>query len=448
MEHEFIERFKDLNEVGETSDHAIAAKRGYAFEDLMNDVFRNHGVLIQPSFRTADNGSEQIDGSIEVWSRVLLLETKWVGGSIAASELYGFIGKVENKLHGTLGLFISRNALSDNFMHSLSKGRRQCVLVIHGEDLDEMFKPESPSILAYIEYSLKQISSDNVNHIAFKKFAAVHTERLREAKQQEQEARRFIDECLNNPDLFVSGELEERYRKLNLHGKRDVFRYVFDHIGQLHVFRTYENTVKLTSKYQIYLALLNPDSPEIEGTQELFFKDKLMTDFRLYVALFGNLYYSYYPRLDEVTRNVFEKHFIAEVRNSKGYNSQEPLNVVTRVAEKMWWDFQPATQDELLSEFIYIYMDPFLHEDSIPKQFAKKLIDGKVIPQEKLMAWFMRKLIAYFAPKRHIDEGLIDFFIFSYERFFPVLGLKGEAIKEFVTEMAFQAQESKQEDKT
>ena len=57
----------------------------------------------------------QIDGVVEFAGRYCLLEAKWEKANLAASELFSFLGKVEGKFFGTIGLFVSRNPLTPNF---------------------------------------------------------------------------------------------------------------------------------------------------------------------------------------------------------------------------------------------------------------------------------------------------------------------------------------------
>lgn len=132
MKQEFIDQFNTLKKVPQGIQ--LSQQRGRDFEELINNIFKEEKVLLRRGFHTTDNKSEQIDGAIEIDNRIFLIETKWVQSNLAASDLFSFIGKIENKFFGTLGIFISKEELSENFINALNKGRRQAVLVIHGED--------------------------------------------------------------------------------------------------------------------------------------------------------------------------------------------------------------------------------------------------------------------------------------------------------------------------
>ena len=109
-----------------------AKKRGNQFEELILELFAAEKLLRKKSYHTSDKKSEQIDGALKIGAIRALLEVKWVNSGLAASELYAFLGKVEGKFIGTVGIFISRVELSPNFLNSLRSGRRQSVIVIHG----------------------------------------------------------------------------------------------------------------------------------------------------------------------------------------------------------------------------------------------------------------------------------------------------------------------------
>lgn len=165
----YLSQFKSLDNLNNSAQEK--QERGRLFENLFSDLFAETGILVKSSYHTADNKSEQIDSAITVDGRYILAEVKWVESGLAASELYAFAGKVENKFIGTIGLFISRNALSDNFLSSLNKGRRQCIVVLHGEDVDVLFSSDY-SIAKYIAYAITQLSINNRVHIPYKEFVS------------------------------------------------------------------------------------------------------------------------------------------------------------------------------------------------------------------------------------------------------------------------------------
>ncbi|SPD72150.1 conserved hypothetical protein [uncultured Desulfobacterium sp.] len=163
------QRFLELDSLPVRLSREDAQNRGHEFEELVQDLFSIEKMLRKGSYHTSDGRSEQIDGALNIDGIRALLEIKWVSSGLAASALYSFIGKVEGKFVGTVGIFLSKAELSDNFLNSLRSGRRQCVIVIHGEDVDYLFKPTFP-VKDYITAILDHLSYDNQFHLSAKEF--------------------------------------------------------------------------------------------------------------------------------------------------------------------------------------------------------------------------------------------------------------------------------------
>ena len=69
--------------------HLEPHRRGYAFEGFLKDLFDANGLAARASFRLV---GEQIDGSFELSGETYLLEAKWTGPAIGATELRAFEG--------------------------------------------------------------------------------------------------------------------------------------------------------------------------------------------------------------------------------------------------------------------------------------------------------------------------------------------------------------------
>jgi hypothetical protein len=174
-------RFDDLVAMGDSPGPEAARRRGLDFESLLLDLFTAHDCLLRRSYHTEDNRSEQIDGAIAIGERVALIEAKWVASDLAASELFAFLGKVEGKFIGTIGVFISFNPLTSNFLSALRAGRRQSVLVVHGDDLAHLFGVEFP-LSEYLKTCLQHVSIDNVAHLPVQTFLAQLAQYARESR--------------------------------------------------------------------------------------------------------------------------------------------------------------------------------------------------------------------------------------------------------------------------
>ncbi|MDJ1466968.1 hypothetical protein [Xanthocytophaga flava] len=136
-------------------------KRGFEFEKLILKICEDQNILLTNSYKTADN-EQQIDGAIEVHSRIFLIEAKWEKtATLAASKLFSFLGKVNSKIEGTLGVFISYNTLNDNIISSVRNGLRQTCIVIHGEDNIFDLIEKKVAINDFIWYTFQQASTMN-----------------------------------------------------------------------------------------------------------------------------------------------------------------------------------------------------------------------------------------------------------------------------------------------
>ena len=166
---ELQKQFLELHNAAYEKNIDLAQERGRQFEKLVRAVFKAWGMLVRGSYHTGDNKSEQIDGVLQVEGRYALLEAKWEKANLAASELFSFLGKVEGKFVGTIGIFVSRNELTSNFLTALRAGRRQCIIVIHGQDVDDLFDPMF-DLKSYLEMHILHVCMDNLCHLSTEKF--------------------------------------------------------------------------------------------------------------------------------------------------------------------------------------------------------------------------------------------------------------------------------------
>src|SRR6202011_1415515 len=67
--------------------------------------------------------------------RVLLLEAKWTQDPQPASSIYQFRGKVEGKLIGTIGVFISMSGYSVAAVAALMAGKVINVILFNDDDM-------------------------------------------------------------------------------------------------------------------------------------------------------------------------------------------------------------------------------------------------------------------------------------------------------------------------
>lgn len=108
------------------------AQRGRDFEAILFAMFDEAGLQPRLSYRPT---GEEVDGSIWLDGGTILIEAKWTAGAHPASSIYQFKGKVDGKLVGTLGLFISINGFSPDAVDALVAGKELNIILADGGDI-------------------------------------------------------------------------------------------------------------------------------------------------------------------------------------------------------------------------------------------------------------------------------------------------------------------------
>lgn len=111
-------------------------RRGYRLEELLAGVTALEGLDPSPSYR---GRGEQIDGLFVLAGRYFLLETKWHERELPASEVFAFWGKVEGKLAGTIGVFVSMSGFSQEAAGALALGKAMKIILVSGGDVRAVF---------------------------------------------------------------------------------------------------------------------------------------------------------------------------------------------------------------------------------------------------------------------------------------------------------------------
>jgi hypothetical protein len=108
-------------------------RRGYSFERLLHALLTAEGLEPRTGYRAS---GEQIDGSFFLDASVFLLEAKWLAEPLPASTLYQFKGKIDGKLVGTKGVFISMSGYSEDAVDALTLGKSLNVILFDKMDMD------------------------------------------------------------------------------------------------------------------------------------------------------------------------------------------------------------------------------------------------------------------------------------------------------------------------
>ncbi len=117
-------------------------KRGKILEKVLNDYFREYGVLIKEDFtRVGDSKDgivEQIDGIIELDNEIYLVEMKWKKDAIGGDDIYAHLGRIYHRANAH-GFFISASGYSPSGIEAAKEALiKNALLVLY--DLEEFVK--------------------------------------------------------------------------------------------------------------------------------------------------------------------------------------------------------------------------------------------------------------------------------------------------------------------
>jgi hypothetical protein len=105
--------------------------RGLRFEEV-SSIFCVKGALILDE--TYGHARNKSTSPSFLTGRVFLLEAKWHAEELPASSIYQFKGKLDGKLVGTIGVFVSMSDYSRGAADSLSIGKTINVVLFNKAD--------------------------------------------------------------------------------------------------------------------------------------------------------------------------------------------------------------------------------------------------------------------------------------------------------------------------
>lgn len=130
--HNWRQKFLDAQTLPDSATPQQKAERGRDFEAMLRAMFEEAGLDPRVGYRPT---GEEVDGSIWLDGRTVLIEAKWTVAKHPASSIYQFKGKVDGKLVGTIGLFISINGFSKDAINALVAGKDVNIILAEGADI-------------------------------------------------------------------------------------------------------------------------------------------------------------------------------------------------------------------------------------------------------------------------------------------------------------------------
>jgi len=343
----------------------LASKiRGLKFEQLFYDIFEDHGILHDKSYKN-EEGTQQIDGSVEINNRIFIVESKWEETqTLASGKLMTFIGKINSKIEGTLGLFISYKELNERTIRSARAGIRQNCIIIHSEDNVLPLIRGEVSVADYAWYLFTQASTRG-------KITAPISEYLKSGKQSIIQDKWDIvrEALLSNKDNSDFEEKLDRhflqiddlprraiviYPKLREKKLYDRINYLLDSIIEEEDYREklYDALVNKLCKSQ-WLKYANEDL--LSKTKDL-------------------------SQLDEIKAEEIAEKAMKHLREREGNWDDE--NDASRILDFVYDHLSDEYKAKLACAYVTIYCDKFRKDRYEQKQMAEKVFQD-IKPEER-----------------------------------------------------------------
>lgn len=417
MKDKYIKRFNELNDINpKTATKEMKQERGRQFEELFNDIYESEKIIKRRGYHTKDNKSEQIDGAIEVFNRIFLIEVKWVTSGLAASNLFAFIGKIENKFHGTLGVFISRTKLKNNFINALNKGRRQSVIAIHGEDIDLIFKAKVV-LKDYIEFAFKELSTDNLVHVPVKKFIAIIESQksskilIEKTENSNEKVINFLKNNLLNAPIS-SNDLVIKLTGLEKSEKDKLYNTIIANYSVFWYSNLIGDKTFILDNMNNFLKLYTPDDNVLKEESILYYSFLLEKSIKLYSQpIFVDSFSKFYNTINQENKSKFE-HFILD-KWRKSFGDYDVENRITDVIKPIWKDLSAGLKNILYKGYLDIYISTRTNKHS-QKKYASDLISDKNIQLPIIKEWLLEKIASSANAFLNLTDEKITFIASSY----------------------------------
>ena len=388
---QIYEEFKELDRLPAKLGPDDAQNRGRQFEKITLKLFQLENLLKRGSYHTSDNKSEQIDGALNIDGIRALLEVKWVNSGLAASDLYAFLGKVEGKFTGTIGIFISREELSDNFLKSLRAGRRQSVIVIHGQDVDFLFKPDFP-VAEYIQSVIDYVSYDNRYHLSAEEFLA----KRKRLKSKKKKIHEYLRKSLEDKDY--TNIIYEWVEKLNPNDAVELLQQL------IKIYLSLSEQAGLTPIIKKNLIELCEELLKIlpqKGTRaDRYYFDELSIDFISSALIdFIEHFSARFKFVSKDFREKFCKRLQKQWKKTLGdYYAENTLSIITEYI----WDWLNNETEDFLVKIFLSFIESGRRSKFPQMQLAQKIL-RKSTPDETdhLVRELLKENIVYW-----IDEDI------------------------------------------
>ncbi len=226
--------------------------RGKSFERIIYDLLLSERLQPRTNYRPQ---GEELDGSFVLDSRFYLLEAKWHQNSLPASAIYQFKGKVDGKLIGTIGVFISMSGYSEDAVDAVRFGKTANVILFDGDDFRACLREDIEGFSKVLRAKLRYAAETGDIYYKY-------------------ESEKIISSTKNDIVFVVEGRTDQillmYLAKKVLEEKQNVARNIefIIAMGKIGV-ASIANAIRLTPTKNARVILVADSDGDIEGTQRL-----------------------------------------------------------------------------------------------------------------------------------------------------------------------------------
>lgn len=338
-------------------------KRGFQFEQLINKICDDEGTLLSNSYKTVDT-EQQIDGAVEINSKIFLLEAKWEKDTtLAASKLFSFLGKINSKIEGTLGVFISYNELSENFISSVRNGLRQTCIIIHGSENIIDIVEKRISLKDFIWYTYQQAALKNRSCVDSSEFLSL----------PKKNANSDSNDAIKNWEKIFQGLFNgtsSNEFKASLEGW---YRSDIDLSKKtINIFSTVQGSSLSLAKYFILIDKCFSEEP---GTFKLQLEEKLKSPQWIQYTEYDFL--TKIKNLSIIISHQYRDSILTNIENHiiKYEGNYDEENKASVLVDFLFENLELSELERLSKVYYRIYCDSGRKDKFLQKQVAKKIYD-------------------------------------------------------------------------
>jgi len=289
-----------------------------------------------------------------------------------------------------LGIYFSYHSLNDNFINALRKGRKQNVIIIHGEDVKLLFKEEI-NLKDFLTYAIEKLSFDNLTHISVKEFIKYTSNSKKSVKisVDDSKIKDFIKSNITVKKKVDTIDLEIELDKLSSDEKAKTYLILFKHSKKiLNIsFPLSDSYINAKRFFSFYEPDFNNDV--LKDLPNEYYSKYIFDDTNIYLLNFIDNFIDEFPNISQDSKNVFEKNIIDLYKRS----DWEGENALTYILEKHEKLFSKDILKEMHKLYINFYYSSS-REDRFPqKTYAIQLVKDNKLNKETVFEWVEEKLI-------------------------------------------------------